>query len=108
MDLVYLASRVRFWRKKRALSQERLSEMIEVSPIYISHIETKRSIPSLETIMKICDALDVTPNDLLLGSSIFSPIYLFPSIQRLLLDCTPSQRRMVEKFIALLVAENEL
>lgn len=42
---------------------------------YISNIENNCSISSLESIMKICIALDVTPNDVLLGISREEKIY---------------------------------
>ncbi len=42
--------------------------MIDVNYKYISNLETGRSAPSLEVIMKLCDALQTTPDYLLLGT----------------------------------------
>ena len=50
------------------MTQEQLAEKAELSNIYISHIENSRSIPSLETLMKLCSALDITPDEVLLGT----------------------------------------
>ena len=56
--------RVRSLRKQRGLSQETLSEMCDLHPTYIGQIERGEKNASLETIMRICKGLDVSPSDL--------------------------------------------
>ena len=56
---------IREYRKKKELSQEALAEMIEVSVPYISQLETSQKYPSLDTLINIANALDITPNHLL-------------------------------------------
>ena len=68
IDYTALGKRIASLRRKRRLTQEQLAEKTELSTNYISHIENSRSIPSLETVMKLCAALEITPNELLLGS----------------------------------------
>ena len=41
--------------------------MCEMSDKYLSAIECARSIPSLDVLLRICDALQTTPNELLMG-----------------------------------------
>ncbi len=55
-------------RKELGLKQYQVCEMIDVNYKYISNLETGRSAPSLEVIMKLCDALQTTPDYLLLGT----------------------------------------
>lgn len=71
MDIDYqaLGKRISNLRRQKKLTQEELAEKTDLSTNYISHIENSRSIPSLETLMKLCAAMDVTPNELLLGTS---------------------------------------
>ena len=69
IDYTALGKRIASLRRKRRLTQEQLAEKTELSTNYISHIENSRSIPSLETLMKLCAALEITPNELLLGTS---------------------------------------
>ncbi len=38
-----------------------MEEKADLSFKYLSNIETGRSIPSLETLVKLCEVLDVTP-----------------------------------------------
>ena len=76
IDYALLGKRLASIRKKRGWTQERLAEKTNLANNYISNIENNRSIPSLETLVKLCEALEVTPNDLLLGSSQASDTYL--------------------------------
>ena len=107
MELNYKAigKRIKVARIRMEITQEQLAEMAELSIVYISHIENSRSIPSLETLMKLCAALEITPNELLLGTSQNMTDYLQTEVQQKLMLCTPSERRLVDRFIDLLLDE---
>lgn len=55
-------------RKELGYRQSFVEEKANLSDKYLSNIETGRSIPSLETLVRLCEALDVTPDYLLLGA----------------------------------------
>jgi len=57
---------LRLWRKKRGLSQQKLSEMANVSPNYLNAIENGKNFPSPEVIQKISDILGLMPYQLFL------------------------------------------
>ena len=107
IDYSAVGKRISLIRKNRGMTQEQLAEKAELSNIYISHIENSRSIPSLETLMKICSALDTTPDELLLGTKQDMENYLQSDIQKKLLLCTPKERRMVSRFVDLLLEERD-
>lgn len=105
IDYQALGKRISNLRRQKKLTQEELAEKTDLSTNYISHIENSRSIPSLETLMKLCAAMDVTPNELLLGTSQNRTDYLQNEVQQKLTLCTPAQRRLVNRFIDLLLEE---
>ena len=107
IDYSAVGKRISLIRKNRGMTQEQLAEKAELSNVYISHIENSRSIPSLETLMKICSALDITPDEVLLGTKQDMENYLQSDIQKKLILCTPKERRMVSRFIDLLLEERE-
>lgn len=55
-------------RKKANLSQEDIAEHLHLSRQAVSKWEQGQSTPDVETCLKLCEALKVTPNELLLGS----------------------------------------
>ena len=58
-----LGARIKELRKLRALSQERLAEMIDIDPKHISRIEVGRSFPSMDTLTAIAKSLQVEMKD---------------------------------------------
>ena len=107
IDYTLLGERIAAIRKKKGLTQSKLAEKANLSNNYVSNIENDHSIPSLETLLKICAELEVTPNDLLLGVSTESAVYSTGDIADLLDQCTPQERRCVKGFIRVLLAERQ-
>ena len=107
IDYQLLGNRIAQFRKKRKITQEKLAEKAEISNNYLSNIENNHSIPSLETVIKLCNALDITPNELLLGISKSEQRYLSNEILQKLDGCTPREKRIVDGFINLLLQERE-
>ena len=107
IDYRVLARRLAYYRKTRGLTQARLAEQAGLTNNYISNIETCHSIPSLETLVRLCQVLEITPNDLLLESAQHSEAYLASDIAARLAALTPRDKRLVDGFIALLLAEHE-
>lgn len=70
VDYKEVGRRIAKRRKELGLKQFEVNERAELSDKYLSHIETARTIPSIEVLMKICSVLNITPDNLLLGSTI--------------------------------------
>ena len=52
-------------RKHKHLTQERLAELIGITPLHMSRLETGKNSPSIKTLFRLCQALQVSPADLL-------------------------------------------
>ena len=95
IDYTEIGRRIAARRKELSLKQRQLCEMIDVNYKYVSSLETGRSAPSLEMIMRLCDALETTPDYLLLGtdgkSEALFDKQLFEKIGRL----TPPDKRLI-------------
>lgn len=70
MELNYteIGQRIAKRRTQMGLKQNVLAERIDISNNYLSGIERGKEKPSLEIIVKICNALQVTPDYLLMGN----------------------------------------
>lgn len=66
MDYAAIGERVRIRRKELKITQEKLAEMVDVSTSFIGHIERGTRKLSVETLFKVCKALDISA-DFLLG-----------------------------------------
>ncbi len=81
-------------RISRGLSQADLAEYADLSVPYISHIETGRSKASLETIVNIASALDVSVDRLLNGNQDIFGDYS-PELKELLSDCSVYEKSVL-------------
>lgn len=107
VDYSLIGKRLAEVRKAHKMTQEKLAEKTDLANNYISNIENSRSIPSLETLVKLCEALDITPNDVLLGTSMASDTYMNLELQKKISRCTPKEKRLIDGFIGLLIAERD-
>jgi transcriptional regulator with XRE-family HTH domain len=76
-DEVTFGDLVRYWRRVRAMSQLDLASAAMTTPRHMSFLETGRSSPSREMVLRLAGALDVPLRDrngLLLAAG-FAPLY---------------------------------
>lgn len=66
MNNSLVGKRIGQLRKRRGLSQLMLSEMIDRSPTHLSYIETGAKSMSLETFVRIANALNASADELLI------------------------------------------
>ncbi|MGI6722402.1 MAG: helix-turn-helix domain-containing protein [Anaerovoracaceae bacterium] len=66
-DTKDMGARIRTARIRKELTQEELAEMIGASDTYISRIENGRGTPSLDLVVDIMNALELSPNELFCG-----------------------------------------
>jgi transcriptional regulator with XRE-family HTH domain len=60
-----MQTRLKHWREKRGLSVRKLGELSGVHYVSVVKMEAGRLDPQLSTLLKLCQALDITPNQLL-------------------------------------------
>lgn len=68
MALKGLGNRIRQYRQVKKWLQEDLAERAGLSVSYIGMLERDEKFPKLDTLIRIADELDVTPNELLVDS----------------------------------------
>ena len=67
LNYVEIGKRIQAKRKQLKITQEKLAEIIDVSPSFISEIERGTSISSLNTITKIAKNLELSLDYLIFG-----------------------------------------
>lgn len=87
LDYKAIGKRIKIARIKADLTQERLAEMVEISPTHMSNIETGTTRVSLTAIVSLANALSVTVDDLLCDSVVKSKVQFEKDIAGILADC---------------------
>ncbi len=62
MDMSRIGKRLRTVRNRKNLTIKSLAELVQVVPATIQDIESGKTIPRPKTLLKICNALDVSPD----------------------------------------------
>lgn len=96
LDYKAIGKRIKIARIKADLTQERLAEMVEISPTHMSNIETGTTRVSLTAIVSLANALSVTVDDLLCNSVVKSKVQFEKDIAGILADCDEYEIRMVK------------
>lgn len=96
LDYKAIGKRIKIARIKANLTQERLAEMVEISPTHMSNIETGTTRVSLTAIVSLANALSVTVDDLLCDSVVKSKVQFEKDIAGILADCDEYEIRMVK------------
>jgi len=68
LNYVLIGKRLRAIRQKRGYTQEQLAELADISPQHCSGIETGGAKVSLPALVRLCNALGATPDEVLLDS----------------------------------------
>ncbi|MBQ8748031.1 MAG: helix-turn-helix transcriptional regulator [Clostridia bacterium] len=68
IDYKIIGKRLAARRKQLGLKQSKVNELAGLSDKYLSNIETARSIPSIDVLMRLCNVLQTTPDNILLGA----------------------------------------
>jgi transcriptional regulator with XRE-family HTH domain len=88
---------LRHWRQQRKLSQLELALAAAVSARHLSFLETGRSLPSREMVLKLCKRLDVPlrERNALLSAAGFAPVYSERPLEHPALDAARAALQLV-------------
>jgi transcriptional regulator with XRE-family HTH domain len=92
---VGLGARIKFIRKNLGMTQAVLAEKANLSIPYISHIECGKKNVSLQALIGIAAALDVSLDFLVTGSQTLDSKALLPEAEILLNSCTLRERQIL-------------
>lgn len=107
VDYKRLGERIAQTRKSQKLSQEKLAELADITATNLSHIERGKIKTSIETLVAIANALNVTSNDLLCDSLNHSTQELKNQIAACLDGCTMQELHLIADVAAAVKKENE-
>jgi len=99
IDYKLIGGRIKKARKANKMTQEYLSEKLDVSAEYISRLENGASKINLEMLCRIAAFLNVKPESLLSGASMGSDNYFHHEMAKNLKKCSPAKIRVIADII---------
>lgn len=98
----YFAKRLKELRLAKKLTQENLSEKLGIEPSNYSNFETGKTTPSVQSLYKIMERLDVTPNEVFEYEHLEDEKILDEKILKIYSSLNLSKKRALYKIIRLL------
>jgi len=95
LDYRRIGRRIAEIRKEKGVSQFELSDLTNLTSSYISYIENGRKKPSLESLVRIAEALDVTLDRILLGNQSSDLKDYLPELKSLITDCSSYEKAVI-------------
>ena len=92
---VVIGKRIRAIRTRKGLSQSKLSELIDTTPTYMSYVENGQKGLSLETFIRLANALNSTADEILidcLENTVKASNHEFATV---IADCTEYEKRVL-------------
>ena len=102
LDCAKIGTRIKYFRTKKRLSQEKLAELSDLSSVFISYIERGERAPSLEAMINIANVLNVSADDLLSGNLLVSNSPHDSREFEILYDCTTEELSILLNCMAFL------
>ena len=102
VDYDSIGRRIKHYRGEKHLSQDRLGQIVAVNNEHISRIEGGRKNLSLELLVLIANALDVSADDLLTDNLKHSSSPVNTEIHDLLLDCNHDEKAILTRTLRFL------
>lgn len=101
-DPQLMGIRIKQKRKEKGLRQKELAAHLSLSNNHISNIERGKYLPSLSSLLRLCDILGETPDYYLFGRS-SRPCE--DRLSRCMLQCSVAEQEMVCRLLELYVAQ---
>jgi transcriptional regulator with XRE-family HTH domain len=95
MNYKQIGRRIRDCRDRKNMTQTELAERTELSAAYIGFIENARKHPSLDSLIRIVNALDTTLDIILTGYQRHDTAQYNSDTAMLLEDCSTYEKRII-------------
>ncbi len=99
MEKKLLGRKINIARKDKGMTGEKLSEACNINATYLRQIESGAKMPSLPVFISICKELMVSPSYLLSDILNDAEISEMDELQKLWMNATPKQIKMISSMI---------
>lgn len=100
LDYKALGKRLKKYRQRKHYTQENLAELANCSVSSVSHAERGTSQPSLQLLVRFCNILNITVDQLLCDSLPIASDMLEKDISDLLNGCNQQELKIIKDIIA--------
>lgn len=95
IDYSDIGQRIRHKRMEKRLTQEKLAEMVGIGPSHMSHLESGKTVASMDVFIAICNVLECSADELLCREIITAKPILDNWLAELIADCDAVETKIL-------------
>ena len=99
IDYADIGQRIKAKRIEKGLTQEKLSELVNIGPSHMSHIESGSTVPSFDVFISILNALNCSADELLCREVTASKPLLNSWLSDIIADCDPTETKILSDIV---------
>ena len=85
---------------EKGLTQERLSELIGVGASHMSHLESGKTVPSMEVFITLCNVLECSADELLCRELVVAQPHMKNWLTELIADCDFTETKILTDILS--------
>lgn len=102
IDYRDIGQRIRKNRVKKGLTQERLSELIGIGASHMSHLESGKTVPSMDVFITLCNVLECSADELLCREVVTAQPLMEHWLTELVADCDQTEIKIITDTVSAL------
>jgi transcriptional regulator with XRE-family HTH domain len=106
IDYSDIGQRIKQKRMEKGLTQEKLAELVGIGPSHMSHLESGKTVASMDVFIAICNVLECSSDELLCREIVAAKPMLDCWLTDLVADCDAVETKILTDI--LLSAKNTL
>ena len=102
IDYTDIGQRIKQKRIEKGLTQEKLAELVGVGPSHMSHLESGKTVASLDVFIALCNVLECSADELLCREITVDQPLLNNWLTSLVADCDASEVKIISDTVVTL------
>lgn len=99
IDYKDIGQRIKTKRIEKGFTQEQLSEMVNIGPSHMSHIESGSTVPSFDVFISILNVLECSADELLCREAAAAKPLLNSWLSELVADCDNTETKILTDIV---------
>lgn len=95
IDYTDIGQRIKTKRIEKGLTQEKLAELVGVGPSHMSHLESGKTVASMDVFISLCNVLECSSDELLCREIVTAKPILDNWLTDLIADCDATETKIL-------------
>ena len=95
IDYSDIGQRIKIKRVEKGLTQEKLAELVGIGPSHMSHLESGKTVASLDVFIALCNVLECSADELLCREIAVAKPFLDNWLVDLVADCDTTETKIL-------------